>query len=408
MNVNEYPKVLYAGTQANYDAIATKDSTVLYWTTDTNKIYKGNVDFSKNVEYLASKPTTVATRAANRVYMFADTGNVEFYDGTNWHVISLPSTTSFEYATADDLHVPTTKAVKDYVEAIIGGSSDVVADVSATTAADSSVTGYVDRGGVTVTQGDDSKKVIQVPGVATTISASATNAAGLVLAHTTGNDDTVVVPDVLVGVTGSTGTAATLDFSISDDASGVSVTVPGVVTGLTGATGTDVEGQIAVTTSTGTHANVTVPGVFKSVSWNSTTRTLTFTDTSGNSTGTDHVVDLGKDIFIDQDADNRYENGNLYLYLNDGDGSSDPTEIVIPVTGLITDYFGDDTSSVSVDVDNNTHKVTAAVIRRPDETGFENRLKLSSTVGKVGLYVDTSDIEQNITNLGAAITWGTF
>ena len=51
---------------------------------------------------------------------------------------------------------------------------------------------------------------------------------------------------------------------------------------------------------------------------------------------------IGKDIFIDSAAPNRYENGNIYLYLNDGTTTAEDTEIVIPVTALVTDYFGDD------------------------------------------------------------------
>jgi hypothetical protein len=77
--------------------------------------------------------------------------------------------------------------------------------------------------------------------------------------------------------------------------------------------------------------------------------------------------------------------------LNDGTASADPTEIVIPVTALVTDYFGDDTDSISVDIDNTTHKVTADAIVRPDVAGtFTNALKLSTTAGAKGLYVDLS------------------
>lgn len=410
---NVYPKVLKIGTQAAYNAIASKDASVLYFTSDTRKLYKGALDFSEYARYVNTKPTATADLAKGCVYMMADSGNVEFYDGTSWHVISLPSTTSFDGDTADDLHVPTTEAVKEYVLSVIGGSEDIVSDVRATTSDDSSLPGYVARGGATITYGDDSQKVIQIPGVATQLSA-ATNAAGqIVLAHTTGNDDTVTVPGVVTSVTGSTGTSATIDITTSDGASAQAVTVPGVVTGITAASGTGSEGKFAVATSTGTHADVTVPGVFKAVSWDATTRVLTFTDTSGVSTGATHVVDLGKDIFIDPEGNNRYENGNIYLYLNDGEGGT-PTEIVIPVTGLITDYFGDDTSSVQVNIDNTTHKVTADVIRRPDvapsgnDPGWENALKLSTTTGAVGLYVDLTDVEDNIDALAEAITWGTF
>jgi hypothetical protein len=201
--------------------------------------------------------------------------------------------------------------------------------------------------------------------------------------------------------------AATLNVTLSSG-SHADVVVPKVMTGISAGT---TAGTVEVAMSSGTHAAVTVPKVFKSVAWDSTARTLTFTDTDGVSTGADHVVDLGKDIFIDQNADNRYENGNIYLYLNDGTGSTEPTEIVIPVTGLITDYVGGDTNSVSLSVDSTTHVVTADAVIRGNGTGFTNALKLSSdtaATGGVGLYVDLSDVEESIDALAEAITWGTF
>ena len=203
------------------------------------------------------------------------------------------------------------------------------------------------------------------------------------------------------------------------------------------------EGAIDVTDGAGTTTEVVVPGVVTTPSYDAQTRTFTFPI----SDDAEHpvVVELGKDIFIDPEGNNRYENGNIYLYLNDGSQSEDPTEIVIPVTSLVTDYFGDDTASISVEVDNTTHKVTAnAKLRaataqnqlinalklsstqdddglyvpvRPDVTGtFENALKFNATAGAEGLYVDNSAIEadiaaldSNVQALAAATTvWGTF
>ena len=134
----------------------------------------------------------------------------------------------------------------------------------------------------------------------------------------------------------------------------------------------------------------------------------------------DVVVELGKDIFIDPEGNNRYEDGFIYLYLNDGTQSEDPTELVIPVTGLIVDYLGGETDSVVLTVDANTHVVTADVVLRPDvETPgseWENALKLSTTAGAKGLYVDLTDtqegIDQNEADIAALATattsWGTF
>ena len=205
-------------------------------------------------------------------------------------------------------------------------------------------------------------------------------------------------------LTADSNDAAKVNVTLSTG-SHADVTVPKVMTGIAAKTGTGNNGKLSVSLSSGTHADVTVPGVLVDASWNSTTRTITFTDSDGN---TGVSVDLGKDIFIDQNAQNRYENGNIYLYLNDGTQSTDATEIVIPVTGLITDYIGDDTYSISVDVDNTTHHVTASLITKPDVTTagseWENALKVDST----GAYVDLSDVEDEIDALATAISWGTF
>lgn len=145
-------------------------------------------------------------------------------------------------------------------------------------------------------------------------------------------------------------------------------------------------GNISVTTN-GTTSNVPVNGVVTTPSYAAATRTFTFPVVGGESV----VVELGKDIFIDPEGNNRYENGNIYLYLNDGVEGHEATELVIPVTSLVTDYFGGDTDSITVDIDGTTHEVTATANIRPDVAGsFTNALKLSTTSGAKGLYVDLS------------------
>ena len=72
-----YPKILLAGLQASYDAIVEKDATKLYFCTDTGKLYKGAIDFSKYCEAVASRPETPAVA---RLYVIAATGTAEFYD----------------------------------------------------------------------------------------------------------------------------------------------------------------------------------------------------------------------------------------------------------------------------------------------------------------------------------------
>lgn len=275
MVTKTYPNILKYGLQANYDALQTKDVDVLYFCTDTKKIYKGSIDFTDSAIVAATKPATGIV--AGKLYIIADTGTCEVYSGGAWHVVSYPAATTIT-AASDDVHVPTAKAVWDLVQETISGE-----------------------------------------GVVNAVAASET------------------------------------------------------------------EGNIAVTTN-GETTDVVVHGVVTTPRYEAAARKFTFPISDGD----DVVVELGKDIFIDPDGNNRYENGNLYLYLNDGSGTKDPTELVIPVTALVTDYFGDDTDSIQVDIDQSTHKVTATAILRADSEGFKNALKVSAAEGNKGLYVDLS------------------
>jgi hypothetical protein len=297
-----YPNILKYGLQASYNALATKDATVLYFCTDTKKIYKGDIDFTDSVVY-STQNSDVTAPIIGKLYVFSTTGTCEVYNGTSWTVVSYPLVTTIGLG-ANDVSVPSTKAVKDYVDANMTGT-DIVKSINQKMTSDAEPQPV--RGTFEYTTGDDVKHDVQLTGV------------------------------------------------------------------------------------------VTKP------SFDATTRTFTF-PVAGES---DVTVELGTDIFIDPTANNRYENGNIYLYLNDGAGGSgrtEPTELVIPVTGLITDYFGDDTDSIQVDINNSTHKVTAQAILRPDVAGsFTNALKVSSTAGAVGLYVDFSDLEADIADLQADI-----
>lgn len=266
---NTYPNILKYGLQASYDALATKDASVLYFCTDSKKIFKGDIDFTDSVIVAATKPTTGIV--AGKLYVLADAGTVEVYSGGAWHVVSYPVATEIK-AGADDVHVATAKAVYDAIQAAISGD--------------------------------------------------------------------------------------------------------GVVNAIAVA---DTEGTIKVTTN-GKDTEVAVHGVVTTPTYESATRKFTFPVVDGE----DVVVELGKDIFIDPDGNNRYENGNIYLYLNDGETGKASTELVIPVTGLVKDYFGDDTATIAVDVDADTHKVTAKAILKASTDTFTN--SLMSDEG--GLYVD--------------------
>ena len=91
MATKTYPNILKYGLQASYDALGVKDSNVLYFCTDTKKIYKGDIDFTDSVVLAATKPATGII--AGKLYVLADTGTVEVYAGGAWHVVAIRATT---------------------------------------------------------------------------------------------------------------------------------------------------------------------------------------------------------------------------------------------------------------------------------------------------------------------------
>ena len=244
---NTYNKVLLAGLQASYNALAVKDANVLYFCTDTGKLYKGDVDFSNAVVAAATKP---GTPVVGKIYVLADTNTIETYVNGAWQVLSYPMVTSVD-ANSDDMHVASAKAVYDAI-------TNAIADVTGGSAVVKSVAAGEADATVVVTKGDDST------------------------------------------------------------------------------------------------SNVVVPGVVTTPTWDTATRKLTL-PVSGGAT---IEVNIGKDIFLDPEADNKYnpETGNIELHLNDG------TELIIPASALIDVYTGGTTNSAKATVgDDNVIKVDVVV-----------------------------------------------
>lgn len=315
MAASTYPRILLRGTYAEYQALVSKNPDALYFCTDNGKLYLGTTDFTDSLVTVNADPTT-SNAVPGKIYYNSTSGAFLTLEGTGAdatiRTISYRRVTSISSdLSSEDGTVPSTYAVKLYVDETATGSGLVKSVRQKTTTVESQ-------------------------------------------------------------------------------------TVP-------------VRGTIQYVTGDDTPHDVEMTGVVTKPTYDASSRTFTFPVTGES----DVVVELGKDIFIDPQGDNRYENGFIYLYLNDGTQSEDPTEIAIPVTGLVTDYFGDDTDSISVDIDNNTHKVTAEAILKPDivtpGSEWTNALKVSSTAGAKGLYVDLSDIEGSLANLAASTTaWGDF
>lgn len=276
---NTYPQILLAGLQASYDALETKDSSKLYFCTDSKKIFRGDVDFSNHIIVAAEKPATPIT---GKIYLLADTNTVEVYAGGAWKVISYPVAGTID-VNSDDVHVASAKAVYDFVQSAI-------ADI-------------------------------------------------------TGGD--IMLKDVVAG---------------------------------------DAAAQVKVQKAGGGETVVTIPGVVITPTWDATTRKLTLP----LSTGDVIEVNIGKDIFVDTTAENKYnaETGNIELFLNDG------TKLEIPAAALVDVYTAESTNGAKVTV-SDTNVIKVEVVVDPVEG---NALVLTESGLKVDLsaYAKTEVVNQQI------------
>lgn len=118
-----YNQIHRYGTQAQYDALETKNSNYLYFTSDTHKLYKGTVDYTDNLITISAVPVA---GVAGKIYFETSTGQVKAYIGGAWEVISYPISQAINGDNASTVAVPSEKAVVDYVESVVGDQSVVV------------------------------------------------------------------------------------------------------------------------------------------------------------------------------------------------------------------------------------------------------------------------------------------
>ena len=389
---NTYTQILRAGTYEQYQALATKDSNLLYFCTDNGKLFKGEVDFTNNLVYQSSAPV-VANAVPGKIYVDTTDGAMYALNAAGTAIITLgkaPLASSSGATTLDntvtDSTVPTSLNVYLYGQDILAqavGGSAVVKDVNA---------GSADAQ-VVVTYGDDSTSGVTVPGVVTGL---ATGNGGVVVTESDGSTSAVTVGGVVTGLAAGSGAGeVVVTANAADGTSGTSaVTVPGVVASV--AASTSAEATVVITPTTGAASNVLVPGVVTTPTWDNTSRTLTL-PVSGTSTPV--TVEIGKDLGLESGY---YDTTTkeIVLVLND----PEETEIRVSVADLIDIYTGGSTDTATVSV--STSNVITAAVKLDQATGNAITVVQGATGG---LRVDLSDVYDEISALASATTaWGSF
>ena len=104
------------GTAVAYAGLKQKNPNTLYFLTDSQEVYKGDIRMTGGVyKAVATLPDT---GELNVIYVNTTDGSVSYWDGTKYQQVVKPTATSIN-GSGDNLTFPTTKAVVDYVAAKI-------------------------------------------------------------------------------------------------------------------------------------------------------------------------------------------------------------------------------------------------------------------------------------------------
>ena len=143
------------GTYAQYNGLSDKDTNALYFTTDTQQLFKGDVEYTKTTKLVPSLPETGQLQGV--IYVNTTDWTAHIYNGEEYKALTKGYATTISDK-ADDTTVPTSKAVKDYVEKKIqdvqGGTGIFVTDVT------------YESGSLTVEKGQGDTTDVELTGVA--------------------------------------------------------------------------------------------------------------------------------------------------------------------------------------------------------------------------------------------------
>lgn len=425
----QYTKILNAGTQAAYDALETKNSNLLYFCTDTGKLYKGDVDFTNSLVAAASKPEKPV---AGKIYFLADTNTVESYVNGAWKVLSYPVATTVGVS-SDDVHAVSAKAVYDAIQAAIDGlakEADVVTDVSTSPVS----------GSLSVTKNGIASDVT-ISGVVTTPTWDA-SARKLTLPVTNGaNVEVEIGKDIYIDPTAQNGynkETNTIDIYLNDgdtttskEPTKVSIPVEALVSDYTGSD--DVSGGVTVTVDENhkIKASITVePNGGLEINQNGQLR-VDFSTVNNSITTVDKKVD---DLQTDHnDLKNEYEaTAEIVTALEGPEGiyteeagqtnsvkttakhyADDALKQAKSYADDLAKYKGSEDTSGAIEVTVEEDKSISAALLVDESNGYlsvkDGQLTFNGATDLNQITTRLSTVEDNVEALASATTeWGSF
>ena len=103
------------GSAASFALLEQKDPDTLYFITDEQRLYKGDVPYSGGIYEAVSALPDTGTAKVNTLYINTTDGSVSYYNGEGFQQVVKPYATAIRESGSDNNALVTEKAVADYV-----------------------------------------------------------------------------------------------------------------------------------------------------------------------------------------------------------------------------------------------------------------------------------------------------
>ena len=136
------------GTKSQYNDLGTKDSSTLYFITDTHEIFKGETNYTDSVIVVTAFPSSDILQG--KLYVNSSTLECKIYVGSSWVTINPGYVTTIDGSgTTNDAKLATIAAIKAYVKSQVSAQESALDDHEALLATTSQA-GHVTVDGTTI------------------------------------------------------------------------------------------------------------------------------------------------------------------------------------------------------------------------------------------------------------------